>query len=275
MELNFDGDDYCGVLAQSGMYKWFSPGDAFAWFRLGNTFAIPSGGATLRFWNYFDIENLWDFGYVEVHDLDTDEWYTLSSDATVDTVGFNYGTDNPYCPNDLEPTAYSDAGRWNAFTGSSNGWYQEEMDLSLFAGHNIELYFTYWTDPYTLGQGWYIDDIEIPEIGFIDDVEEDLGGWTINAGWERDNIVIPNIFEVNIINTVNIMWKQCTMGSFRWIDSMDLETDTQVGQTVMPVMDRNYIQSYSVMVVANQPGFEHMFGTNYLFNAHVLGRGKR
>ncbi|MHA2182491.1 MAG: hypothetical protein ACXAAH_13810 [Promethearchaeota archaeon] len=131
VELNFDGDDYCGVLAQSGMYKWFSPGDAFAWFRLGNTFAIPLEGATLRFWNYFDIEELWDFGYVEVHDLDTDEWYTLSSDATVDTVGYNYGTDNPYCPDDLEPTAYADAGRWNAFTGSSNGWYLEHTGLIL------------------------------------------------------------------------------------------------------------------------------------------------
>ena len=56
------------------------------------------------------------------------------------------------------------------------------MNLTLFAGHTVDLYFTYWTDPYVLKLGWYIDDIEIPEIGFSDDVESGSNNWTYN-GW--------------------------------------------------------------------------------------------
>jgi len=167
-------------LAHSGMYEWYSDGVSYSWFRLNRTFDIPETGAALRFWSSYEIEEDWDYGYVEVHDLDTGEWYTLPGLTTVSTPP--YPQDNPNCPDEFEPTAYSDAGRWHAFTGSSGGWHQEEMDLTLFAGHTIELYFTYWTDPYVLGLGWYIDDIEIPEIGFFDDVESGPNDWTYN-GW--------------------------------------------------------------------------------------------
>jgi hypothetical protein len=60
--------------------------------------------------------------------------------------------------------------------------YEEAMNLTAFAGHTIEVYFTYWTDGYVLELGWYLDDITIPELGFFDDVESGPTGWTRN-GW--------------------------------------------------------------------------------------------
>ena len=164
----------------SGTYEWYSDGVEYSWFRLNQTFDIPETGATLNFWSYYEIEEDWDYGYVEVHDLDTDEWYTLPGLMTVSTLP--EPQDNPNCPLQFEPTTYYSAGRWNAFTGFSGDQYEEEMDLTSFANHTIELYFTYWTDPYVLELGWYVDDIGIPEIGFFDDVESGPNGWTYN-GW--------------------------------------------------------------------------------------------
>jgi len=134
----------------------------------------------LNFWSYYEIEKNWDYGYVEVHDLNTDEWYTLPGLATVSTLP--EPQDNLNCPPEYEPSAYYYAGRWNAFTGFGD-LHEEEMNLTAFAGHTIQLYFTYWTDGYTLEPGWYIDDIAIPEIDFFDDAESGLDGWTIYGGW--------------------------------------------------------------------------------------------
>jgi hypothetical protein len=64
--------------------------------------------------------------------------------------------------------------------------YEEEMSLASFAGHTIELYFTFWTDPYVLYRGWCVDDIRIAEIGFFDDVESGSDGWTVHSGWNVD-----------------------------------------------------------------------------------------
>ena len=72
-----DGDDFAGTLANSGSYEWYSDAEAWAWRSFFQTFTIPAGGAILNFYTFFDIEGDWDYGYVEVHDLTADEWYTL------------------------------------------------------------------------------------------------------------------------------------------------------------------------------------------------------
>ena len=129
------------------------------------SFDIPAGGATLDFYTFFEIEGNWDYGYVEVHDLDTGEWYTLDAPGTVDYIA--HPQDNPNTPSGREPADYEDAGRWHAFTGSVDDWTAVSMDLSPFAEHEIDLYFTTWQDGAFTLQMMYVDDISIPEIGFI------------------------------------------------------------------------------------------------------------
>jgi len=182
--------------AHSGTHYWYSDGTLNSWFSFNQTFDIPETGATLNFWSYHEIEQDWDYGYVEVHDLNTGEWFTLPGPATVSTLPNRQ--DNPNCPPEFEPTTYYDAGRWNAFTGFSDILYEEEMDLAQFAGHTIELYFTYWTDSYVLELGWCVDDIGIPEIGFFDNVESGLDGWTIFGGWYIDTQVNGTILSFSI-----------------------------------------------------------------------------
>jgi len=177
--------------ARSGTHYWYSDGTPNSWFSFYQTFEIPESGATLNFWSYYEIEEDWDYGYVEAYDVNTDEWFTLQGLSTVSTLPNRQ--DNPNCPPEHEPTAYYDAGKWNAFTGFSDVLYEEEMDLTLFAGHSVDLYFTYWTDSYVLERGWYVDDIGIPEIGFFDDVESGLDGWAIFGGWYIDTSIVERV----------------------------------------------------------------------------------
>jgi hypothetical protein len=193
-----DGADFAGTLPYSGTYEWYSDAEAWAWRSFYQTFTIPATGATLNFMTYFEIEEDWDYGYVEVYDQDTGEWYTLDAAGTVDYVAIDQ--DNPNAPDEREPTAYEAAGRWHAFTGYSGGWMPVSMDLTPFAGHNIDLYFTTWQDGAFTLQMMYVDDIEIPEIGFFDDVEAGEDGWT-STGWYVTDGILDNGFGVVVIDT--------------------------------------------------------------------------
>jgi immune inhibitor A len=66
------------------------------------TFDIPVTGATLNFQTFYDIEEDWDYGYVEVYDHDTGTWTTLDAPGTVNYVA--HGQDNPNTPAEREPT---------------------------------------------------------------------------------------------------------------------------------------------------------------------------
>lgn len=203
-EANFlyGGDDYSGVPAYSGTYHWYGGMGNWAWRRLSQVFSIPEDGATLTFYTYYEIEEDWDYAYVEVHDLTTDEWTTLPGLRTTTTLP--HLQDNPTTPDGREPMDYFAQDKWNALTGFSEEYYQEEMNLTDFAGREIELYFVYWTDGAYNEQGIYIDDIEIPELGFFDDVEEGEDGWT-NEGWMRTKLTDwPNYWEGTVIDITGV-----------------------------------------------------------------------
>jgi len=240
--------------AHSGMYEWYSDGASYSWFRLGQTFDIPETGATLKFWSYYEIEEYWDYGYVEVHDLDADEWYTLPGLMTVSTLPERQ--DNPNCPSEFETTAYYDAGRWNAFTGFSNVVYQEEMDLTPFADHTIELYFTYWTDPFVLERGWYIDDIEIPEIGLFDDVESGPSDWTYN-GWYITTHEPPT---TGTISSFSIEY-------YHSYSSDSLRAESASHDVPVNTTDQNYV--FAELILTRAPYFADLNGDG-IVNIHDL-----
>jgi len=197
-KVNINGADFSGTLPYSGTYEWYSGAEAWSWRSFYQTFSIPAGGATLDFMTYFEIEGDWDYGYVEVYDQSTGEWYTLDALGTVNYVA--HSQDNPNTPDEREPSTYETAGRWHAFTGDSGGWVPVTMDLSPFAGHTIDLYFTTWQDGAFTLQMMYVDDISIPEIGFFDDVEAGEGGWA-STGWIVTDGILPNGFGVLTMDT--------------------------------------------------------------------------
>jgi hypothetical protein len=200
--LFIDGEDFSGTTAYSGTYEWYSDAEAWAWRSFYQSFDIPAGGATLEFMTYFEIEEDWDYGYVEVYDQDTGEWYTLDAAGTVNYVA--HAQDNPNTPDGREPSDYEDAGRWHAFTGDTAGaWMPVSMDLTPFAGDTIDLYFTTWQDGAFTLQMMYVDDIAIPEIGYSDDIESGEDGWT-STGWYVTDGILDNNFGVTVIDTKGV-----------------------------------------------------------------------
>ena len=196
-------------------FSWSSGVGAWSWRGISQTFDLTSyTEVTLDFYTYFEIEYDWDYGYVEVYVHGVDEWYTLNDPSVVmydddgnlvPMVDYNaYDQDNPNTPDGREPTAYEDAGRWHAFTGDSGGWIPVSMDLTPFAGHIIDLYFTTWQDGAFTLQMMYVDNINITADGIYeleyDNVPDEVltdwdatpnfeggGSWSISLAFAENN----------------------------------------------------------------------------------------
>ncbi|MGD0114695.1 MAG: hypothetical protein ABSC13_01655 [Dehalococcoidia bacterium] len=140
--------------------------------------------ATLNFWTWFDIEHWYDFGYVEVSTDDGATWKALSGKQT--------SNDDPV------KQAYGPAYSGESGGGQSPQWVQESIDLSQFAGKKVLLRFEYVTDGGVSGEGWAIDDVSVPEIGFSDDAETN-GDWQAN-GFQRIDAPVAQQFVVEVLN---------------------------------------------------------------------------
>jgi len=111
--------------------------------------------ATLKFDNFIDIEEQWDFGVVQVSTDGGKTWKSLANENTrSDIVDEGYPKIKENLP---------------GFTGTYEGWQKETFDLSAYAGQKILISFRYLTDWGGTQAGWFIDNIEIPEIGYSND----------------------------------------------------------------------------------------------------------
>jgi len=100
---------------------------------------------TLRTWLWYDIEDDWDYAYVEIS-LDGTSFTPIEGDVTTN-----------YDPHDNN--------RGNGITGSSSGWTYAHFDLSGYVGQAVYVRITYETDGSIQGEGIYADDI-FPVDGF-------------------------------------------------------------------------------------------------------------
>ncbi|MBN2471894.1 MAG: immune inhibitor A, partial [Anaerolineae bacterium] len=80
----------------------------------------------------------------------------------------------------------------------SAAWAQESIDLTPYTGHEVLIRFEYVTDQAFTRNGWVLDDISIPEIGYYDDAET-ADGW-IAEGWARISNTLPQDFLVQVIS---------------------------------------------------------------------------
>jgi zinc carboxypeptidase/immune inhibitor InhA-like protein len=167
--------------------------------RLMHTVNVPgSGSATMSFWTSFDTEPDWDHVFVEIHTVGQDDWTTLpdinghTSQATGESCkqenSGGWRTLHPFLDHYQKQTGASTCdptgttGAWNAASGSSSGWQQWSVDLSGFAGKQVEVSISYASDWATQGLGVFVDDIVVSTgegtTSFEDDAD-DMDGWTM------------------------------------------------------------------------------------------------
>jgi hypothetical protein len=161
--------------------------------RLARTVTVPADGAELSFWVTRETEPTWDFLFVEAHTVGQDDWTTLPSvggQTSQDTgsscpywLGLHpflshYQSDNG--DGTCSPTGSS--GDWWAATGASDGYEQWTIDLSPFAGGDVEVSISYASDDVVQGRGVFVDDITVSSGAGTTSFEDDgdtLDGWTV------------------------------------------------------------------------------------------------
>jgi hypothetical protein len=184
----------------TGQYYAYSQISDISYKRLTRTIDLTGQtSGNLSFWISRDTEQDWDFVFVEAHTVGQDNWTTLP-----DLNGHTSPSTGPQDPNlascpagwqDLHPflahyqtfdgntntcTSTGTTGSWNAASGNSGGWQQWSVDLSAYAGQQVEVSIAYVSDWSFQGLGVFIDDTVV-STGASTSFESDLGGWTVTG----------------------------------------------------------------------------------------------
>ncbi len=181
--LSFSGATQVGLLpvdSYSGSYAvWSNTGDESDMTLTREfDFTNVSGPITLSYQTWYDIEEDWDYLYLEAS-TDGEIWEILETPSGTDynPSGNSYG--------------------WG-YTGQTSGWIEESVDISEYAGQKIQIRFEYVTDAAVNGEGMLIDDISVDAIDYFTDFEDDDGGWSMN-GFARVQNALPQTFRLALI----------------------------------------------------------------------------
>lgn len=160
------------VKAKTGKNFAWSHSSLGSYARLTRTISVPKAGAALSFWLQRNIENAYDFTFVEARPAGSDKWTTLKDDT-----GHTSSDPGIACPARLalhpflthyltdqgDGTCKSTgtSGHWWAATGPSSGWESWGVNLSRFAGKDVEVSITYVSDDVLPFDGVFVDDIGV------------------------------------------------------------------------------------------------------------------
>jgi len=146
--IYFDGDDvapYGWELTEEG-YWWSGAANLMNTLLVGKAYVNPAD-PTLVLTTYWDIEDFWDFGFVQVSTDSGQTWTSLA---------------NEYTTYEHDPDAHPDIiANLPGLTGWSMDWITMSFDLSAYAGQNIMIGFRYMTDWAVLYAGWYIESASV------------------------------------------------------------------------------------------------------------------
>jgi len=142
---------------------WSNSGDSID-STLTHQLHLPDGSIpTLNYEIWFEIEEDWDYLYLEVSEDDGRTWQILKTPLT--------SLENPF-GNSFGP----------GYTGKSQDWVKEDVNLSAYAGRDIKIRFQYVTDDAVNAIGGCIRNLSIMEAG----VE------TGDRDWETDGFIFTN-----------------------------------------------------------------------------------
>ena len=170
--MRFEGTTQTRLLPvdpHSGKTCWWSNAAHHSDTRLTRSFTLLNlSKATFRFWMWYDVESEGSAVYLSASRDGGQTWTALQGDH-----GWGY-------------------------TGQSNGWVEETVDLSPYVGGRVLVRFDYVTRHNVHDKGFLLDDLSIPELGLEDACEED-GGWQAE-GFMLAGPVVPVQWVVQVID---------------------------------------------------------------------------
>jgi immune inhibitor A len=183
LTLRFSGSTVTKLLPtdiHSGKYAFWSNKGDVSNMTLTREFDFTdvSGPIELSYWTWYSIEEDWDYLHVEAS-TDGETWTILTTPSGTDTnpSGNSYG--------------------WG-YTGATGDWIQEHVDLSEYAGQQVQIRFEYVTDAAVNEEGFLIDDVQIEAINYQEDFESGDGGWEA-AGFARIDNTLPQTYRLALI----------------------------------------------------------------------------
>ena len=160
---------------------WSNSGDSID-ATLSHRVDLPRGStATIDYEVWFEIEEDWDYVYVEVSVDGGENWLIIETPAT--------SSENPI-GNGFGP----------GYTGQSRGWLKESVDLSPFAGGDVWVRFQYVTDGAMNASGACFRDLYVGIPGPAPGIAADDPGWEAQGFVFTDNVVRQE-FQVQLITT--------------------------------------------------------------------------
>ncbi len=194
----------------SGTVDWVRPGGApfdphgGSWYvysgrsdvsykRLSRTVDLTSAtSGSLGFFASYDTEPEWDYLFVEAREVGTQNWTTLpdanghTTSGTGDSCASGWRDLHPQLNHyqGADCSATGSTGTWHAASGPSGGWQEWSVDLTAFAGKQVEVSISYASDWATQGLGVFVDDTKVIVNGATvaqSSFEDGLDGWTVAA----------------------------------------------------------------------------------------------
>lgn len=188
--MGFYGKLSDGVAPFSGSTEWYGGLGNMLDRTLTRKITGVGPGSLLTFKTWFDIEEDWDYGYVEASADNGQTWHVLAQSGSALRIGTS----------DINgSTAWKNGPGAGGLTGSSNGWQTASFSLGGLSG-DLLVRFRYVTDEASNGLGWYVDDIALG--AFVDPVDstndwlaEPADGWAFTTGlqhndWTADSVGI-------------------------------------------------------------------------------------
>ncbi len=214
--------------AETPMLPTQFPGDSCWWGNRGDSISstltrdldlTQVEDATLSFRVWHEIEEGWDYAYLEISSDDGSTWDVLDADG----ASPKNRLDNSYGP---------------AYTGASRGWKEVDVDLADYTGRKVLLRFHYVTDEALHGTGICLDDINIPQVGIIGDGNS-AESWDAQ-GFRRIENRVPQEYIVQVVE----------VGGSNVVRELKLDAENK-GQLVVPA-SRN-LKEMLVIVAALAP----------------------
>ena len=180
-DLSFDGTDetpLINVLPKSGEWMWWSYDGNSSATRLTGAFDLRGlTTATLAFSAWWDMEDEYDWFQVLVSDNGGTAWHVVGGDQA-----------RPHTTH--TPGVY--------YSGHSNAWIDERIDLSAYVGSEILVRLEYLTDNSHTLSGIALDDIGLVELNAFDTVEDAESIWQAE-GFLRVPATVPQAWTVTAL----------------------------------------------------------------------------
>jgi len=235
--VSFAGTKSEGVLPPTGTYEWWGGTGDYANHTLTRRIDDVQAGDMLTFQTWFDIEQDFDFGYVEAS-TDGMTWSQLPQLTSLPASWYNINMSDAA---DYQP---------GGLTGNSGGWQTAQYSLEGYTG-TVYLRFRYATDVSTELTGWYVDDLSVGT-AFVDNVATRSGwvadpadGWQFTTGVTQNDDWTADVFAAH------------KLGHASWYTEQPVVNVVGRGTTGRTTVDTRYLKDGLVWaVVSNHPDAE-------------------